>query len=41
MKSGYYLAKNPFCLMISGMNLGMTIIAGSNAEIYWVEKKED
>jgi len=41
IKSGFYSTKNPFYLMISGMNLGMIIVAGSNTEFYWVEKKED
>ena len=39
--SGSYLVKNPFILMISGMNLGTTIIVGTgNTEFHWMELKE-
>ena len=39
--SGSYLAKNQFMLTVSEMNLGTTIIVGTeNTEFHWMELKD-
>ena len=40
MKTGSIYVENPFALVVSGTGLGMSIVIGSNAVVYYAENRD-